>query len=48
MHNTVRFLIRHAPVFRRFAAVFDDWLYGSKPAPHADCGWKISKKGEMR
>lgn len=48
MHNTVRFLIRHAPVFRRYAAIFDDWLYGAKPTPHSECGWNISKQGEKR
>lgn len=40
LHNSVRFLIRHAYFFRRFAALFDDWLYGAKPQPSTDCGWK--------
>ena len=40
MHNTVRFFIKHSPVFRRIAATMDDFLYGRKPRPMKLARWE--------
>lgn len=48
VHNSVRALIRHSYFFRRFAARFDDWLYGKKPVPRSATPWKEIKQGEHR
>ncbi len=38
-HNIIRFSIKHFPVFRRYAAFFDDLLYGKKPKPRKQPTW---------
>jgi reductive dehalogenase len=43
LHNLVRFLIKHFGLFRRFAPLLDDLLYGKKPKSVEPADWqKIS------
>jgi len=44
MHNTVRFLIRTAPLFRSIAVRLDDSLYGRKPKVRPIPEWMDVKK----
>ncbi|NPA37039.1 MAG: 4Fe-4S dicluster domain-containing protein [Chlorobi bacterium] len=39
LHNTIRFLIRNFPNFRKPAVMLDDFFYGRKPKPHKVPEW---------
>ncbi len=38
-HNSIRFLIRHFPNFRKPAVLLDDFFYGRRPKPHKFPKW---------
>ena len=38
-HNTIRFMIRHFPNFRKSAVMLDDFFYGRRPKPHKMPEW---------
>jgi reductive dehalogenase len=47
LHRLVRFLVRHAGVFRRLAPLLDDLLYGGNPKPLEPFTWqRISSAGK--
>lgn len=43
LHQSVRYLIRRAPLFRRLAVRADDWIYGKKPPSAALPAWMETK-----
>jgi len=38
-HNTIRFMIKHFPNFRKPAVLLDDFFYGRRPKPHKMPKW---------
>lgn len=45
LHNLVRKGLKNSQIFRRFALIMDDYLYGSKPKPRHHLDWvKDTKK----
>lgn len=44
LHNSIRWGIKHSPLFRRLAVHLDDFFYGRKPKPATMPSWIPSKK----
>ena len=40
LHRLVRFLVKHAGIFRRVAPLLDDLLYGKRPKPFEPLNWQ--------
>jgi reductive dehalogenase len=47
LHRLVRFLVRHAGVFRRVAPLLDDLLYGRRPRPLKPLDWQGISAGKI-
>ena len=45
LHRLVRFLVKHAGVFRRAAPLLDDLLYGKRPKPLEPADWQRISPG---
>jgi len=46
LHRLVRYLVKHAGIFRRVAPLLDDLLYGKKPKPFESLDWQRISAGE--